>query len=201
MSQKILLLLVINILVLLGLITPSNSKTKYDNLNVNSSDNLNQIIKNTKREVSNKTMMIVARKATKNIFVDIPISTTDVGHTFIAILEYKDKKIINYTTYGKYPEGLLTNSKDDYSDMTKIANNQDLDRLHFEELPMTDQQLQSILKINSQEGYYDLFHANCAHYTTKIMNIFLWYHDGLSINTENPAKYHAFFKNRRVKWD
>jgi hypothetical protein len=201
MSPKYILFLVFQYLIVLGVASPSISQNKYEHLNINSRFNLNQTIKIPKQEKSNKTMMIVARKATKNIFVDIPISTDDVGHTFIAILEYKDQKIIKYTTYGKYPEGLLTNSKDDYSDMTKIANNQDLDRLHFEELPMTDQQLQSILKINSQEGYYDLFHANCAHYTTKIMNVFLWYHNGLSINTENPAKYHAFFKNRRVKWD
>jgi hypothetical protein len=200
MSKKIILFFIIQLMLILSITDQVSGKTKKDNLNITTKFKLNQYFNNNTKVESTKTMIIVARKATQNIFVDIPISFVDVGHTFIGILEYKEGKLVKYTTYGKYPEGLLTNGKDDYSDMTKIANNQDLERLHFEELAMTEQQHESILKINSQEGYYDLFNSNCANYTTKIMNVFLWQHNGISINTENPAKYHAFFKNRRVKF-
>jgi hypothetical protein len=200
MSQKIFLFFIFQLVLINIMPNPALSKSRQDSLNIRSEFKLNQYFNNNTKAESTKTMMIVARKASQNIFVDIPISFTDVGHTFIAIIEYKEGILIKYTTYGKYPEGLLTNGKDDYSDMTKIANNQDLERLHFEELAMTEQQHESILKINSQEGYYDLFNSNCANYTTKIMNVFLWQHNGISINTENPAKYHAFFKNRRVKF-
>jgi hypothetical protein len=200
MSKKIILFFIIQLMLILSITDQVSGKTKKDNLNITTKFKLNELYQKNTKEQPSKTMMIVARKATQNIFVDIPFSFVDVGHTFIAIIEYSKGKIIKYTTYGKYPEGLLTNSIDDYSDMTKIANNQDLERLHFEELAMTDQQYESILKINSQEGYYDLFNSNCANYTTKIMNVFLWQHNGISINTENPAKYHAFFKNKRVKF-
>jgi hypothetical protein len=151
------------------------------------------------KQTSSKTIMFVARRATKTIFNYIPISTDDVGHTFVAILEYDNGKIKKFTTYGKYPDGLITNGKYDYADMALIAKGKDLDRLKFEELIISDYQLAQIININSQEGYYDLFNSNCAHYMQRIMNSMLWYHNGIAGGTENPAKYHEFFGNRRAK--
>ena len=150
--------------------------------------------------IKQQTIMFVARKATKTIFGYIPTDSNDVGHTFVAIINYDQGKISNFKTFGKYPTGLITNNVNDYADMTLIAKGKDYDRLHFEEMPITDYQLSNILVINSRENEYDLTTSNCAHYMQRVMNSMLWFHNGIAGGTENPTKYHESFGNRRYKF-